>query len=106
MPYAPKDPKTNAAGCAERKPFSPADFFSTLLKCCAPCRAAGSGIAVAQHLRGSTVRYGPTSAECAGRISFLKVDPLRERQSILDVDTEIAHRAVHLRMAKQQLDRP
>ncbi len=31
MPYAPKDPKTNAAGCAERKPFSPADFFSTLL---------------------------------------------------------------------------
>ena len=32
MPYAPKDPKTNAAGCAERIPFRPADFFSTLVK--------------------------------------------------------------------------
>lgn len=75
-------------------------------KCCASCPVAGSENAAAEHPCDLSVRLGPTSAECAGRISFLKVDPLRERQSILDVDTEIAHRAVHLRMAKQQLDRP
>lgn len=72
----------------------------------APARMSPKGSKwtfVAMKSNGSS---GPTSAECAGRISFLKVDPLRERQSILDVDTEIAHRAVHLRMAKQQLDRP
>ena len=31
MPSAPKDPKPNAAGCAERKPFRTGDYFSTLL---------------------------------------------------------------------------
>lgn len=31
MPPAPKDPKPNAAGCAERKPFRATDFFSSLL---------------------------------------------------------------------------
>jgi hypothetical protein len=32
MPSAPKDPKPNAAGCAKRKPFRIADFFSSLLE--------------------------------------------------------------------------
>ena len=31
MPSAPKDPKPDAAGCAERKMFRAADFFSSLL---------------------------------------------------------------------------
>ena len=34
MPSAPKDPKPNAAGCAERKPFRTGDYFSTLLSLC------------------------------------------------------------------------
>jgi hypothetical protein len=31
MPAAPNGPKPNAAGCAKRKPFRTADFFSGLL---------------------------------------------------------------------------
>lgn len=31
MPSALKDQKPNAAGCAKRKPFRVADFFSSLL---------------------------------------------------------------------------
>lgn len=54
---------------------------------------------------------GPKSAQGrparsrAGRDGLLQVDTLGERQGVLDVDAEVTHRAVHLRVAEQQLDR-
>lgn len=53
---------------------------------------------------------GPEGRQWADRrmgrrsVGQLQVDPLRQGQRILYVDAEVAHRAVHLRVAQQQLD--
>ncbi len=52
---------------------------------------------------GLNGRFGPTGAERAGRDGLLQVDTLRERQGVLDVDAEVTHRVVHLRMPEQKL---
>ena len=97
MPSAPKDPKPNAAGCAERKPFRTGDYFSTLLNKEVKRRADVVGIfpneASIMRLIGAVLFEQNGEWQTVGRYmmveAFAQIDK-KEVDPILSITTKAA----------------